>query len=57
MSWYLLKRLLRAIPLLSGIVTVTYFMMQLDSKVWSMDRARRSGTTPKARNSRKGDRS
>ena len=29
MGWYLLKRLLQAMPLLSGIVTVTFFMMQL----------------------------
>ena len=29
MGWYLLKRLLQAIPLLSGIVTVTFFMMRL----------------------------
>ena len=29
MGWYLLKRLLQAIPLLLGIVTVTFFMMQL----------------------------
>jgi RNA polymerase sigma-70 factor (ECF subfamily) len=40
-----------------GIKRCTYFMMQLDSKVWSMDRARRSGSTPKAHGSRKGDRS
>ena len=29
MGWYLLKRLLQAIPLLLGIVTVSFFMMQL----------------------------
>ena len=29
MGWYLLKRLHQAIPLLLGIVTVTFFMMQL----------------------------
>ncbi len=29
MGWYILRRLLQAIPLLLGIVTVTYFMMQL----------------------------
>ncbi len=29
MGWHLLKRLLQAIPLLLGIVTVTFFMMQL----------------------------
>ncbi len=29
MGWYLLKRLLQAIPLLLGIVTATFFMMQL----------------------------
>ncbi len=40
-----------------GIKRCTYFMMQHDSKVWSMDRARRLGSTPKARSSRKGDRS
>lgn len=40
-----------------GIKRCTYFMMQLDSKVWSMDRARRSGSTPKAQSSCKGDRS
>ncbi len=29
MGWYLLKRLPQAIPLLLGIVTVTFFIMQL----------------------------
>ncbi len=29
MGWYLLKRLLQSIPLLLGIVTVTFFITRL----------------------------